>query len=268
MLECTQHPLNSFWTLTYNDTHVPHTEGGLQTLRAKELTDFMKRLRKDYQPSLLRYYNVGEYGEQTERPHYHLALFNYPSCLRGYTQPNRRGICCEVCSRVQKIWDQGNVYAGQLEDSSAAYIAGYITKKLTSKDDSRLLGREPEFSRKSLKPGIGAGFIHEVASTLLLHNLDQLDDVPTSLNTGGQKRPIGRYLTRKLREAVGKLPGAPESVLQAKEEEMQPLRAYAQANAPRGFVRETLKQTIIDLSEAKYQKLLARSKIYKKRGTI
>lgn len=268
MLEATQHDNNSFWTLTYDDAHIPLLESGLQTLNRKHLTDFIKRLREDYQPLKLRYFNVGEYGDQSERPHYHLALFNYPACRRGITQFNRRSNCCSICERVLRIWGSGIVHSGQLENNSAAYIAGYVTKKLTNKDDPRLKGREKEFASMSLKPGIGAGFMDEVASTLLQHSLDQLPDVTTSLAHGGRPRPLGRYLTRRLRERIGMAPEAPQATLQAQKERLQPLRDIARTISPVQGYTETFKGLITTAYEGKYQRLLSKQSLTKKRGSI
>lgn len=270
MLECTQHDISSFWTLTYNEENIPLTPSGLQNLDYKHLTDFLKRLRVDYQRRLdkrLRHYAVGEYGDQSNRPHYHLALFNYPYCARGGTSPNRRGVCCEICSRVEEIWGKGKVHSGSLEDASATYLAGYITKKL-NKTDPKLGDREPEKSHKSLKPGIGAGFIDEVASTILKHDLEQLEDVPTALNFGKTRRPLGRYLTRRLRQRVGKSPDAPQSVLDKKEEEMRPLREAAQKITVPGLYKETLKSLVLSVSEARINQMEARHRVFKKRGSL
>lgn len=269
MLEAKLHPFSGFWTLTYSDDNLPLTEDGLPTLDAKHLTDFMKRLRSDYQPLKLRYFNVGEYGDRTERPHYHLALFNYPCCERGRTVHVRRGNCCSVCERVERIWGFGKVDCGQLEDASAAYIAGYVTKKLTAKGDPRLKGRKEEFARMSLKPGIGAGFISEVASVILSHNLDStLIDVPVSLSHGTSVKPLGRYLSRQLRKHVGKEEKAPDEVVEAQKKELQDVRQMAQETAPRGLYRETLKHLITEKYKGEYQRLEAKQKIYKKRGSI
>lgn len=269
MLEVTQWPLNSFWTLTYSDDKLPLTEGGLPNLVPKHLTDFMKRLREFYYPNKVRYFNVGEYGETSGRSHYHLALFNFPCCARGCTQPNRRGDCCDICDAISKIWGFGRVHAAALETGSAAYIAGYTTKKMTSKEDSRLCGRHPEFARMSLKPGIGAGILPDVASALLGHNLeDTLTDVPTSLRTQSRVQPLGRYLTRNLRESVGKPPNAPQEKLQELKEKMLPLQEAARLMAPKGTYLETLKSLILEANQGQYSRLEARAKIYKKRGYL
>lgn len=269
MLEASQHPFNSFWTLTYSDDTIPLTIDGLQTLRRKDLTDFVKRLREDYSPLKLRYFNVGEYGDSSERPHYHLALFNYPSCSRGHSQFNRRANCCSVCERVLRIWGKGIVHSGQLEDNSAAYIAGYVTKKLTSAQDPRLKGREKEFGSMSLKPGIGAGFMDEVASTLLEHQLDRvINDVPNQLAHSGRPRPLGRYLTRRLRERIGMAPEPAQATLRENQERLQPMRDLARQISPLKGYTETLKNVIIDAHEGRFNRLVARQQFTKKRGTI
>jgi len=266
MLEATQHGVNSFWTLTYDDEKLTFTDGGLPTLVRKDLTDFIKRLREDYRPLLLRYFNVGEYGSQTERPHYHLALFNFPPCAFGSTRQKRSGNCCPICDRVRRIWGHGIIHSGKLETASAAYVAGYVTKKLTSKEDPRLKGRAPEFASMSLRPGIGAGFMDEVASTLLQHDLEQLPDVPSSLAHGGRNMPLGRYLTRRLRERVGMDPSAPESTLEAQKEKLRPLREAA--NQAPTYRKETFKNLIIDTYSAQAGRMENRSKIYKKRESL
>jgi len=269
MLETLSHPVNSFWTLTYSDENIPLTGENLQTLKPDDLRDFLKRLRYYHEPNKLRYFNVGEYGDQTGRPHYHLALFNFPTCERGLTRVNRRGDCCRICDGVREIWSKGLVYAGNLEASSAAYICGYITKKLTRRGDVRLNGREPEFARMSLKPGIGASFIPEVASALITHNLDErLSDVPTALRTTGRVQPLGRYLTRSLREQTGRPPNAPQATLQAQAEKLRPLQEAAKLEAPKGLYLETFKSKILEANEGKFQRLEARSKLYKKRDSL
>jgi len=268
LLEATQHPVSSFWTLTYSDENIPFTADNLPTLSKEDCTNFLKRLRRDYHPDKLRYFYVGEYGDTTERPHYHFALFNYPACARGVTRLNRRGSCCDICDRVSEIWGKGHVYSGLLEDASAAYISGYVTKKLTRKEDIRLCGRHPEFAQMSLKPGIGAGFIPEVASVLLSHNLDTQIDVPTSLQHGTRVRPLGRYLTRQLRMQIGKAPNAPLETLEVQKAKLQDVRQVAQKVAPKGLFSETFRALIIEANDGQASRVEHKAKLYRKRGNI
>ena len=129
---------------------------------------------------------------------------------------------------VLKAWGQGQVILGTLEQKSAAYIAGYVLKKLTKDDDPRLEGRRPEFARMSLRPGIGLGMMHDLASVLLEHKLDErMVDVPLTLQHGGKQFPLGRYLRRKLRTFIGRPENAPPEALKQQADELQPLRDAA-----------------------------------------
>lgn len=121
----------------------------------------------------------------------------------------------------------------------------------------------------SLKPGIGAHFMPEVASVLLTHNLDStLTDVPTALRHGSRVQPLGRYLTRQLRQQIGRSPDAPPETIQAQKEKLQPLSETAKATAPRGLYSTFYKALIIETYEGAAARLDATQKIYKKRGNI
>lgn len=101
----------------------------------------------------------------------------------------------------------GYTMAVPLSPQSMAYVAGYVTKKLTKADDSRLQGRAPEFSRMSLRPGIGAPSMDSVATALATKAgaqlVSRLGDVPLTLMHGQQSMPLGRYLRTRLRRELG-----------------------------------------------------------------
>lgn len=83
----------------------------------------------------------------------------------------------------------------------------------------------------SLRPGIGIGMMHELASTLLQHKLDtKMIDVPLALQHGSHQWPLGRYLRRKLRTFIGREANAPKQVLELQKEELQTLRETAWTN--------------------------------------
>lgn len=264
MLEASQYGDNAFVTLTYDDEHLPE---GLSVV-PNDLSAFMKRLRKHIQPRRVRYYGVGEYGDETERPHYHLALFGHPTCQKGLTSLNTRKTCCEICDTLRMLWARGNVYAGDLSSQSASYIAGYVTKKWTSPNHEDLRGRHPEFARMSLRPGIGAGMMDDVASALMEHNLDTLPDVPASLAHGRQRWPLGRYLRGQLRKKIGRDEKAPLSTIKEMEEKLRPMREYAAAHAPRGFKSDIFKATVIACGEGSRRNIIARHNRSRKRGSV
>jgi len=121
----------------------------------------------------------------------------------------------------------------------------------------------------SLKPGIGATFMPEVASVLLSHNLDtSLPDVPTSLMVGTRARPLGRYLTRTLRKHVGMEPNAPQATLEKAKAKLLPLREEAKAMAPKGLYSETFRTLIINAHQGNYDRTVFFSKLQKKRGSL
>lgn len=188
MLESCVHGDSSFVTLTYDEKHLPANG----SLRIRDYQLFLKSLRKALAPKKLRYFIVGEYGDQTQRPHYHAALF---------------GVSMLLADTVQKCWGKGYTHVGDLTWDSAQYIAGYVTKKMTSEDDPRLQGRHPEFARMSLKPGIGAAAMEAVAMSLQTdHGMElvgTVGDVPSSLSHGQKQRPLGRYLKSVLRRKCG-----------------------------------------------------------------
>lgn len=218
---------NAFVTLTYDDDNLPKNE----EVTPREIQLFIKKLRK--QVPKLRYFAVGEYGDTTQRPHYHLALFGYPTCQRMRTRITKdKRPCCPPCDTVQRIWGKGQIQLGTLEKNSIQYIAGYILKKMTKNDDNRLNGRHPEFARMSLKPGIGYDMMHEVASTLMEYKIEQtIEDVPNSLQHGRSQLPLGPYLTRSLRAMIGRPKNAPQNKKNKQKEELSLMRKTAYDNS-------------------------------------
>lgn len=225
MLEATQHASNSFVTLTYADDKLPR-DGNLDPT---ELQRFFKRLRKK-SGKTLRYFACGEYGSRTARPHYHVALFGQANCERGRTTYRANGKCCEVCDTIMATWGQGAVDVAPLETGSASYVAGYVSKKWTRGNSDT--NREPEFTRMSLRPGLGLNVMHDLASTLLQYDLHkELIDVPLALTHGTHEWPLGKYLRRKLRSYIGRSENAPQTILDLQKAELSDLRQAAWDNA-------------------------------------
>lgn len=117
---------SSFVTLSYAPENEP-PHGGLQY---EDLQKFWKRLRKNY--GSMRYYAVGEYGDKTNRPHYHAAIFGH-----AFTE-NRRIVRQKPTALwtnpiLEKAWGLGHVSVGALNYQTASYTASYMMKKLVSK---------------------------------------------------------------------------------------------------------------------------------------
>lgn len=262
-LEARKHGDSSFVTLTYDDENLP--PGG--TLVPRDTQLWLKRLRKVLAPQKIRYFLAGEYGPQTHRPHYHMALFGIDPFTAGGVD-GKGGL-------VNQTWAKGFTYVGSLTPDSTMYIAGYVTKKMTQGKDSRLGGKQPEFCRMSLRPrGIGAEAMRDIARALDnpigLESIDQNGDVPSSLVSGKSPLPLGRYLKRVLREELGLKKDTPEIITKAYVIEMQKLLKYHVYN-PTGsevWKKNSHYHIMLDKFAQKRKNLLARTKIYSQKETI
>uniref|UniRef100_UPI0040482461 rolling circle replication-associated protein n=1 Tax=Shewanella sp. TaxID=50422 RepID=UPI0040482461 len=128
--EAQLHQDNCFITLTYNDDYLP--ENG--TLVKRDFQLFMKRLRKKY-PHAVRYYQCGEYGSKTHRPHYHACLFGHDFKDKTLWQKGSDGTPLYISSSLQDLWSSdghsiGFSTIGTVTFQSAAYVARYIMKKI------------------------------------------------------------------------------------------------------------------------------------------
>lgn len=157
------HESNSFITLTYDDVHLPDRG----SLNYRDFQLFAKRVRKRLGP--FRFYMCGEYGERTFRPHYHACLFGLDFPDKQFLKKTAAGSDIYTSEVLSSLWDAGHASIGQLTFESAAYVARYVTKKVTGdgaeahyrrtdSETGEIYEVEPEFTRMSLKPGIGAGF--------------------------------------------------------------------------------------------------------------
>lgn len=122
---------NSFVTLTYDDDHLPD-DGYLD---GSHLTRFIKRLRKRSRSnrdrihsdprSTLRYFACGEYGDENQRPHYHLLLFN-----AGFADGHRVAKEQYASEILYELWPFGKHTFAPAEPGAAGnYIAKYQLKQ-------------------------------------------------------------------------------------------------------------------------------------------
>lgn len=248
LLESLKHPVSCFITLTYSQESLP----GTGSLDPKHAQDFLKRLRRAVEPQKIRFYLVGEYGSQTWRPHYHAVIF---------------GLGADDALVIAKAWKMGNVQVGTLTAESAAYCAGYVTKKMTSKTHPLLEGRYPEFCRMSLRPGIGAEAMQDVADLLTTQYgcLALSDgDVPLSLKHGGRDLPLGRYLRRRLRSELGiEEMGYQSPGLRAKAAELSDLFKKHGANTA-----HSKKNVLVEVNRQRVRNLEVKYKIFAKKEKI
>lgn len=167
-----------FITLTYDNNHVPITDRGYLTLVKRDLQLFFKRLRK-LNSTKISYYAVGEYGSKTQRPHYHIILFN-----------------CHI-STVQTAWrfegrDIGECHYGDVNGASVGYTLKYISKGRRF-HDSDSDDRQPEFALMSKR--IGSQYLTD--SMTKWHKSDINNRMYVQLKDG-RRVAMPRYFKDKL----------------------------------------------------------------------
>lgn len=180
-----------FITLTYDDEHLPIASNPFNeilkelelpligTLKKTDLQKFFKRLRKDCPGQKLSYFACGEYGDQTHRPHYHIILFGLK-----LNDINKKIV---IDNWNKQKWEPFQIKKqfGLVEYHSCRYVAKYVTKQLSGKEEDRVYkqtGRENVF--RLLSKGLGKDFA--------LRNRDQiLKDLNCKLR--GKKNSIPRY---------------------------------------------------------------------------
>lgn len=184
--EAKMHDQNCFVTLTYDEDHLPK-DG---TLVVSDFQNFLKRLReqkryeetKNKQPhSPIRFFHCGEYGETYARPHYHACLFNYdfPDKV-AYKKVN--GNQYYTSQTLERLWGKGITMIGAVTYESAAYVARYITKKVTGEraqwfyseidETTGEIIREikPEYVTMSRRPGIGKTWFEKYKNDVIPHD--------------------------------------------------------------------------------------------------
>ncbi len=195
LLEAREHLYSSFVTLTYEPAFAPvsvdpETGEELLTLDKEDFQRWLKRLRKLAHPARLRFYGCGEYGTKTERPHYHAIVF---------------GLGAHEEELLKCSWKKGFTYLREADATNMMYTAKYCLKNMGKSQDESLRGRQPTFSRMSLRPPIGSLFVPTIAdglrtkvgATVLCQG-----HVQKQVRIEGRTYPLDRTMMRKLREEM------------------------------------------------------------------
>ena len=165
MHETSSHEANCFITLTYSEENLP-MQGQLVY---GHFQDFMKRLRYHVRTPI-RYYMCGEYGEKYDRPHFHAILFGHDFRDDRVLVTRTPNGAIYTSALLERVWSYGFCSIGDATIESAAYVAGYVTKKVTGKNaeehymrvdgmTGEIYQKVPEFSNSSRDPAIGVGWL-------------------------------------------------------------------------------------------------------------
>lgn len=272
-LESLCHEENCFITLTYapgnepgNAGHHPHAGH----LAPEDLRLWLHRFRKALRPARVRFFAVGEYGEENGRPHYHLSMFGV-SATTLVSLPSGPVLVGSRKSQpglVETTWGRGLVDVAEFNERTAQYVAGYVTKKIGGSGNFTPDGRPQEFARQSRNPGLGANAAKILADAWLLGIKNR--SPPSELKIGKRTIPLGRYLLQKLREACNL---TPQQISDLKAEsgyedsvELSLLLADAIAASPHAPVTKT--QIYLERTKQAAINIETRTKLYKQRKRL
>jgi len=141
----------------------------------------------------------GEYGEKTQRPHYHACIFGLDFEDKQLWSI-RNGTRLYTSATLARIWGKGHVVIGSVTFESAAYIARYVMKKITGapakehyvhvdKTSGLYSQISPEYTSMSLKDGgIGGNW----------YELYKKDVYPSdNVIVGGKVYKVPKYFDKK-----------------------------------------------------------------------
>lgn len=162
--ESKYHSKVAFVTLTYDDDHLHYSDSGIPTLVPEHCKTLIKNLRYDLEyydnndeRQSFRYFLCGEYGDQFDRPHYHMIFFYSGDHDHEYI---------EKC--FTKRWFHGFIkYELGISAGRAKYCAKYSLKSI-GYDYQDVI---PPFARMSRRPGIG----HQFIKNLNIHSFRERD---------------------------------------------------------------------------------------------
>lgn len=132
-------------------THAPeHYTGDLDKRTVDLFFDRLRISMKRAGLGKLRFFLVGEYGDETERGHFHMVVFGqdfFSWCLdAGFGRDEALH-----SEKLTRLWGQGHVHVTRFGPGTASYVAAHQWKAFQAE-------REP-FVRYSRNPPIGAEFL-------------------------------------------------------------------------------------------------------------
>ena len=187
----------TFATITYDDINIPLIQN-LPTLNKDDIIKFHKRLR--YHGHEFKYYLVGEYGDETRRPHYHGIYY---------------GLGKKDKLEMQHHWNMGNIYHERVIDGTIKYVAKYIMSKTRESDYDPV---QPPFAL--ISNGIGKNYWKY---GLEKKNIDQIMEDGYFINHKGIRSAIPKFIKELYKEEF-------KDLSMFKKEQQLVLKALAASN--------------------------------------
>lgn len=201
IMESSLWPENWFVTLTFDDEYLVKECGLEKTIKVEHVQKFMKRLRKEvckFSDGKIRMFACGEYGSLSERPHYHLILFNLHLPVDGlhFLRQTKQGNDLFSSDLISKCWPFGFNTCGSVTFQSAGYVARYTLKKIYGQEAKKVYEashRKAPFLLMSRRPGIGYDY-------MVNHDWDNEPNILVSDGEESHMCPVPEYMERYIRK--------------------------------------------------------------------
>lgn len=237
----TQREASSFITLTYKTKKLPLNS----SLDYKHWQKFIRSLKKRNKGKKIRYFGVGEYGDNFGRPHFHAILFGHhfddKIPLKGKKVNNlykSKQLQSAWCSSDQE--PRGYVSVGDVTPESISYVCGYVQKKIYGQrqgehykyidtvtgevteipNDNTIFLRSPEKAFMSRRPGIGTDYYDKFHSDMYrlnnncIHIKGKAVAVPTFYNNKFKKDNPAEWLELQQLKEENMREYTPEALIQ------------------------------------------------------
>lgn len=201
------HKENCFVTLTYDDANLPRPIN----LNYRDCQLFLYRLRKAIRPKRIRYFICGEYGTKMNRPHYHIVIFGHNFADRNPVRTTTKGAPKYWKSKqLDNLWRKGFTTIGEVNQTTANYVANYCTKKITGQKAEKHYARidpetgeiyrlEPEFAHMSTRPGLGHDYLLKHYTSIYPGETKGVQHINGQILRNGRKVPAPKYYDKLAR---------------------------------------------------------------------
>lgn len=174
-----------FLTLTYDDESLFNPDNNLisadgeMQLNYKHHQLYMKKLRKSYEKTSnrIKYFTVGEYGDKSDRPHFHSIIFNADQ------------------QNILDSWPYGSVHFGKVSESSVGYTLKYAFKRIgrVHKSDWKEVSQSRPRERALISQGIGLDYLSENIKKYYKNDLKK-----NITKEGGVVQSLPRYYRERI----------------------------------------------------------------------
>lgn len=156
----------------------------------KRLDDvwFKKNPKGDKWSPKYRYMACGEYGSDSNRPHYHLIAWNIPDTWFEFNDINQQ----YYSNELEDLWDMGFIHIGTATQQSIHYVAKYTLKDLFN-DPSQINNVIQPFAIMSRNPGIGQNYVTRDIKNYYSNTLN-----PYATIEGNYKFPLPRFYKKQV----------------------------------------------------------------------